>query len=120
MFAAPPKINRVTLNSMNCEKLTEFYSDLGMLFNTEIKDENRKHYTYVYDDLIFEIREVNNENEATKNIIIRFLIDEIDGYIEELQEMGIKIVKESWTTETHKHIFLNDPDGNLIELMTEI
>ncbi len=119
MFAPPPKMNKVTINSMNCEKLIEFYSDLGMLFNTEIKDGDRKHYAYIYDYLTFEIREVNSENEITKNITLRFLIDEIDGYVEGLKEMGIKIVKDSWTTETHQHIYLNDPDGNLIELMTE-
>lgn len=119
MFAPPPMMNKLTINSMNCEKLIDFYCELGILFNTEIKAENEKSYTYINDDFIFEIKEVDNINEVTKNVKIRFLIDEIDGYIEGLKEMGIRIIKESWRTESYQHIQLNDPDGNLIELMTK-
>lgn len=118
MYAPPPRINKVVLKSMNCEKLVEFYFELGMLFHKETNENNRMIYTYVYGDIIFEICEVDNEKETTKNSSLRFVIDEIDGYIDGLKEMGIKIIKDSWTTETHQHILINDPDRNIIELMT--
>jgi predicted enzyme related to lactoylglutathione lyase len=120
MYAAPPKVNTVTINSMNCEQLIEFYFELGILFKTEIIDGTIKYYSYVYEEFTFEIREVTNSEEITKNITLQFQIDEIDGYIDDLKKMGIKIVKDPWKTETHQYIHLNDPDGNLIVLMTEI
>jgi len=114
MFAPPPRLNKVTIKSMNCEKLVEFYFELGIMFHEETDEDDNKIYTYGYGDSIFEIYEVNNENETTKNSTLRFLIDEIDGYIEGLKQKGIRIIKDSWTTETHQHIIINDPDGNLI------
>lgn len=118
MFAPPPKTIRIIINSINSENLINFYSDLGMLFNEKNLENGRKCYTYIYDDFYFEIREVTNEMKTTKNLELRFLIDEIEGYLEGIKEKGINIVKNLWTTENHQHIILKDPNDNIIELMT--
>ena len=118
MFAPPPKTTRIIINSMNCEKLSKFYSDLGMLFFENKNVDGRKHYTYIYNDFYFEIREVINEYEITRNIELRFFIDEIEGYLEDIRKFGLEIIKDLWITENHQHILLKDPNDNIIELMT--
>jgi len=119
MFAEPPKANRISIKSANCKKLVEFYSHFGMLFNVESAADNCGRYTYINDDFQFVILEVKNPNEATTNCSIRFLIDEIDGYLDEPYDLEIRIAKKSWMTDSHQHIKVLDPDGNLIELVTK-
>ena len=119
MFAAPPKITKITLNSVNSKILTEFYSELGMLFNEDISEDGLKIFTYIYDDFFFEIREVEDKNMTSNNLELRFLIDEIEGYRENIKQMDIEVVNDIWETENHQHILLRDPDNNLVELITE-
>ena len=120
MFAPPPKMNLISINSNNCKDQLAFYRELGVLFKTGFNEGERKCYTYTYGDFIFEINEVRTAAKATKNITISFLIDEIDGYLEGLRNLGISIINDSWKTKTHQNIQLIDPDGNLIILMTKI
>lgn len=119
MFAPPPKTIRIVINSINSKDLANFYSDLGMLFNEKSLENGNKCYTYIYDDFYFEIREVLNENEITKNLELRFFIDEIEGYIEVIEKFGLEIIKNPWTTENYQHILLKDPNDNIIELVTK-
>ena len=119
MFAPPPKLVRLVLYSMDCEKLVEFYFCLGMLFYEKADESDSKSFTYIHGGCHFEIHEVLNESEASRNMSFCLLIDEIDGYLDDIRKLGGKVIKDSWFTETHQHIQLEDPDGNLLELMTE-
>ncbi|MCK8522060.1 VOC family protein [Aquimarina sp. D1M17] len=119
MFALPPKMNTLTINSTNCNQLIEFYSKLGMLFTTEVKEGIVRYHTYVYKNLTLEINEVSHHDASTRNVSLQFFINGIDGYIDRLKEKGIKFTKDSWKTETHQHIQLIDPDGNLVELIAK-
>lgn len=115
MFAPPPKMNKISLYSKDSKNLKNFYSEFGMLFNKRDYITNDKQvicYQYVNDNFIFEIIQ---SNKSTNNVSLCFLIDEIDGYLE-----NIDILKNKWVTETHSHIIVKDPDGNSIELMTEM
>lgn len=118
MFAPPPKATRVTIKSTNCNDQIDFYSHLGILFDKDLIEGERRCYTYVYGDFHFEIQEVTNESEASKNLELRFFTDDIQAYLDGLKEMGIQTVKNLWTTKDHQHIQLKDPDGNLVELVT--
>jgi len=119
MFAPPPKANRIILNSVNFKVQVEFYEELGMLFNEAILKNGLKTFTYIYDDFHFEIHEVKLEDNASKNVELRFLIDEIEGYLEGIRQLNIQIIKNVWNSKNHQHILLKDIDGNLIELMTK-
>ena len=99
--------------------LVEFYSELGMLFNESILENGLKAFTYIYDDFQFEIHEVKLESDTSKNLELRFLIDEIEGYLEDFKRLNIQIIKNLWYSKNHQHILLKDIDGNLIELMTK-
>lgn len=119
MFAPPPKMTRIILNSKKCKAQIEFYEKIGMLFHKEIFENGLKKFTYIYDDFQFEIREVRDDNEVSKNLELRFLIDDIEVYLEGVRQIGIQIIKDIWITENHKHIQLKDLDNNKIELMTK-
>ena len=122
MFAPPPKMNRVRIHSINAKELSDFYSDLGMLFFKEVEIINESRiikYSYQYEDLTLEIRQTNDEKNCSKNLDLLFLIDTIDGYLKDFEKHKIEIIKDSWFTETHQHIIIKDIEGNLTELMTE-
>lgn len=119
MFAPPPKTNRTIFNSVNYQAQVEFYEELGMLFNKTILKNGLKTFTYIYDDFHFEIHEVKLGDSVTKNVELRFFVDEIEGYIEGIRRLKIQIIKNLWNSGTHQHILLKDKDGNLIELMTK-
>jgi len=48
---------------------------------------------------------------------IGFLVDDLDGVIEELCALGAKVVVDPWNEGKTRIAFLTDPDGNWIEIM---
>ena len=50
MFAPPPKVNKITLNSMDCKSLIDFYMEIGISFNSKTQEDNRNIYTYINDN----------------------------------------------------------------------
>lgn len=118
MFSPPPVINKISICTTRCKELINFYSELGMSFH--LIDSNKKNncYNYINDEFTFEINEVKNESDATKNIMFKFLIDDINGYIEDIVYNGGQIIKDLWETQAHQHLLIKDPDNNLIELIT--
>ena len=119
MYAPPPEANCIKIYSYHCKNQIDFYDKLGMLFTKTTTEDGRMCHTYIYDDFHFVIQEVSSELEASRNLELRFFIDEIEGYLPGLREMGIEIIKPLWATETHQHIILKDPNGHLVELMTQ-
>ena len=119
MFAPPPLINRVSINSMNCEKLIDFFSTLGMMFNVEVMKNNLSKYTYIHVPFTFQICEVETPAEITKNASLRFLIDDIDGYLDDIEKTDVFDLENSWLSDSYQHILLRDLHGNKVELMTK-
>lgn len=118
MFAPPPEINVISIFSNRCQELVEFYFDIGMLFFPYVNDNGQKCYSYKNDQLIFEIIEVEKLSDATKNIKIRFHIDDVKGYIEDIKIRGFKIIKDFSETDLSANLIFKDFADNSIELIT--
>lgn len=90
-----------------------------MIFNHSVNTNKKNHFVYTNNEFSFEIIEVENKSMASKNLKLQFIIDEIDGYINDIINDGGQIIKNLWTTKSHKHIIIKDPGGNIIELITK-
>ncbi|HEX8546861.1 MAG TPA: hypothetical protein VF691_07860 [Cytophagaceae bacterium] len=120
MFAPPPKINIIAINSMNPEKLIEFYWEFGILFNKERNESGQLFYSYTYDALRFEIYEVFKIEDTSKNLAVTFFIDTIEPYLENLKLKGYKEIVVIWIKDNLQYTRLNDPDGHTIQLVTQV
>lgn len=119
MFAPPPKMTMVIVYSTHPELLVAFYEGSGMLFNKEI-DEHSKlaYYDYLYVPFTFRIAEVRTPEECSRNLSIRFLIDEIEGYVPNIINAKGSVHGSIWVEDGCKHLMIKDPDGNSVDLMT--
>ena len=78
MYAPPPEANCIKIYSYHCKNQIDFYDKLGMLFTKTTTEDGRMCHTYIYDDFHFVIQEVSSELEASRNLELRFFIDEIE------------------------------------------
>ena len=120
MYAPPPKINIIAINSKYPQKLIEFYWEFGILFKKEKDESGLFFYSYNYDDIRFEIHQVFKIEDTSKNLMITFFIDTIDSYLENLKIKEYKEIGYSWIKDNFQYTYLKDPDGHLIHLITEV
>ncbi len=118
MFAPPPQLLTTTITSTKSKILLEFYEDLGMLFNESTDNFGNINYTYIFDKTEFQIQATKDIKKATTNLRLKFLIDEIDDYLNDIESKGGRILKESWSDSHYQYIIIADPDGNTVELIT--
>ena len=96
----------------------DFYEEFGMSFS-EYRDGKRHRKEYKNGNLSFKIIQTEDESKQTKNLKLKFYIDEIKGYLEYLDKYDCEIIKPFWETEKSEHIIISDPDKNHIELETK-
>lgn len=119
MFAPPPQMTMVTVYSSRPALLAAFYEELGMLFNKEVDALSKLvYYDYIYVPFTFRIAEARGADECSRNVSLRFLIDEIEGYIPDIINAKGTVEGEIWVKDGYQHLMVKDPDGNSIELMT--
>jgi predicted enzyme related to lactoylglutathione lyase len=57
---------------------------------------------------------------STKDFMINYRVEDLEGLIEQLKEAGVEITDEMETFEYGKFIHIMDPEGNKIELWEPI
>ena len=115
MFAPPPELISITIYSKNASTMFDFYEEFGMSFS-DYKDGERHREEYKNGNLSFKIIAIEDESKQTKNLKLKFFIDEIKGYLEYLDKYNCEIIEPLWVTEESEHIIISDPDGNFLEL----
>lgn len=119
MFAPPPKLFHISLASERIEELLNFYILIGICFHEETNEQGIKTYTYTNDFFSLQLRETLSHELPTSNLNLKFYIDDVDAYEEDLREIDIFIVKKPWSTEIGRHMIIKDYDGHTIELITK-
>ena len=115
MFATPPELISITIYSKNSSTMFDFYEEFGMSFS-DYKDGERDRKVYKSGNLSFKIIAIEEESQQTKNLKLKFIIDEIKGYLQHLDKYNCEIIEPLWETEESEHIIISDPDGNYLEL----
>lgn len=116
MFATPPKITSIVLRTINLSMMEDFYSSIGIGFNKGIQENGLEKLCYVNNNFKFELVEVKTETEGSKNVEFDILIDEIDGYIEDIEVLGLDVLRKPWNDGSGRHIVFKDPDLHTVTL----
>lgn len=61
-----------------------------------------------------------NDEIKTRGRHVAFQVDEVDHVIQFLQQRDIPLVEKKFSKSGFHQIFMNDPDGNTIEFMSEV
>ncbi|MFD2907397.1 VOC family protein [Flavobacterium ardleyense] len=117
MFAPPPELISITIYSKNASTMLDFYEEFGMSFS-EYNDDGQIRKKYKNGNFSFEIIPIDDEAKQTKNLKLKFRIDEIKGYLEYLEKYKCEIITPLWETKESEHIVISDPDKNHVELET--
>ena len=115
IFAPPPQVFGITLAVEDIKKSLNFYIDFGISFN----EDNQLNYTrYIYDNdgFLFILKQANSPREVTINVTLKFFIDEIDGYVSDIEEAGLVIIKSPWDSSEGRHLTFENFEGNTVEL----
>ncbi len=115
MFAPPPELISITIYSKNASIMFDLYEEFLMSFS-DYKDGERRREVCNNGNLSFKIIAIEDESQQTKNLKLKFFIDEIKGYLEYLDKYNCEIIEPLWETEESEHIIISDPDGNYLEL----
>ena len=119
MFAPPPSFTTITLRTTNTEVMEDFYFQLGMLFNKWTSQDERKFFTYSNDYFEFCLIEVVKEDEVTRNLEFSLVIDEIDGYLEDIKNFNLEIITQPWNENNFRYMTFRDPDGHIVNLKSK-
>jgi len=115
MFANPPKLSSIIIRTNNIEIMENFYFALGMGFNKYCQDNGFKKFNYINDSFKFELLETKQESETSKNLEFELIIDEIDGYLDDIKQFNLEIIAH----QSGSHLIFKDPDGNRVTLTTK-
>lgn len=115
MFARPPKLKSIIINSFKYDELLSFYIELGICFTKFIINKNEYIYKYIDEEMEYIIKPVSDINQQSKNLSLSFDVVDLDGYHEILIEISTENVKKVKLEDGYK-IIAKDPDGNFLEL----
>ena len=119
MIHSTPKVNLLVLRVTDLEKSEDFYQKLGMSFNKHSHGDGPVHLSYENDGFVFELYPLKDGAQPTISTRIGFQVDDVDQYIKTCEEDGIDIVSYPKETEWGRRTVIKDPDGHVIELVSE-
>jgi lactoylglutathione lyase len=118
MFAAPPVANLLVIRSPDIDRAVTFYQQMGMQFDRHAHGKGPEHYASDICGFVFEIYPQRNSDDTTTNTRIGFSVDDVDGVVSLLREIGATIVTEPTDTEWGRGAVARDFDGHTIQLVT--
>ena len=116
MFAPPPQVSSISLAVENLQNSLDFYLDLGIVFDKEIQSDYTR-CTYNNNGFLFIIHQAKSPREVTTNLSLKFFIDDIDGYLPDIENAGLVILKNPWDSSEGRHMIYQDFENNIVELI---
>ena len=95
----------------NLEQSFKFYRDqLG--FQVIRRDDTHKFISFEFNNSIFMIEEKPEWVQPTQGIVLRFVVDDLETYYQELQNKGVEISKALAVKDYGaSRFYIKDPDG---------
>ncbi len=111
-------LSLIVLRARDVETAKQFYSSLGLTFAQEKHGNGPSHYATELGSFVFEIYPCR---PGQPNVPLRlgFRVRLLDGIVALLRERGTKIVSEVQSTRDGFRAVVEDPDGNVVELLSE-
>ena len=91
---------------------------MGMTFARHSHNKGPEHFASEVCGFIFEIYPQRNAGDTTTNTRLGFSVDDVDGTINLLIEIGATIMVQPTDTEWGRRAVVRDFDGHTVELVT--
>lgn len=107
----------IVLRTPDPEKLSAFYTMLGMQFEYHQHDTGPFHYAAILGTMVLEIYPLTKtQTETVKNLRLGFAIDRFEDIITHFQENNIELPFTTRQTDFGLMTVITDPDGRKVEL----
>lgn len=111
------EIRLLVVRTTDMERLTDFYSLLGLTFEYHKHGKSPYHYSAIIGNTTLEIYPLTkSQTEADKELRLGFSVENFDSTIQFLREKDITFLSEPMQTEYGFMTIVKDPDGRKIEL----
>ncbi len=114
-----PRLSLVVIRSTDPARLAQFYSGLGMSFQTEQHGKGPLHYVSTDSDITFEIYPRQADEPTTTSTRLGFTTVSLDVVLNALISYGGKITSPPSTNPSSRRAVVTDPEGHKVEI-TEI
>lgn len=129
-MASVKGIGGVFIYSQDAERLVRWYDEILGLVMESMPDEGAWFTVFFTRDIdtsivrenpVFAIRQAEGKlAETNRGFILNLRVDDLDRFLTELREKGVAIENKILEWERGKHAWINDLDGNQIELYEEL
>ncbi len=107
----------LVIRTSDIERLSEFYSLLGMTFRYHMHGNSPYHYSTTVGKTVLEIYPLaKTQSIIDNNLRLGFSLDNFEDSIQGLRQNEVVFVKEPMQTEFGFMAIIQDPDGRKIEL----
>jgi predicted enzyme related to lactoylglutathione lyase len=111
------ELRLLVIRTSDSKKLSDFYSQLGFLFDYHKHGNSPYHYSATIGKTVLEIYPLTKtQNEADKNLRLGFMIEKFDLIVQNLKNIPTVFVSEPTETDFGFMAIIEDPDGRKIEL----
>ncbi len=110
--------NLLVLRSPDIHRAEAFYRQLGLLFLPHRHGNGPEHYTSTVNGFVFELYPLRPDDLPTTNVRIGFSVDDVDGIVELVTEVGAQLVVSPCDSEWGRRAVVKDLDGHTVELVT--
>ena len=112
-------INLIVLKVQNIERSKIFYSQFGLIFQSEQHGNGPQHYSCIINGLVFELYPAStNLNNPTQNIRLGFHVENLSQLFETIFDAEKIITPPQNTLFGFRAVIMNH-DGHIIELTEE-
>lgn len=111
-----PRLKLIVVRSTKMEKTVEFFTIMGMRFQSEKHGNGPVHFSAEFDDLVFEIYSVKNLGESDRTTRLGFAVNDPVAVIAEIKSRGFSVVEELKETNWGIRAVVRDPDDRPIEV----
>jgi len=107
----------LVIRTPDIERLSKFYTLLGLTFDYHKHDKSPYHYSATIDKTVIEIYPLTKtQTEPDKSLRLGFSLDSFEETIDLLKQQGIIFTSDVEKTEFGIMVIIEDPDGRKIEL----
>jgi len=107
----------LVIRTPGIERLSKFYTLLGLTFDYHKHDKSPYHYSATIDKTVIEIYPLTKtQTEPDKSLRLGFSLDSFEETIDLLKQQGIIFTSDVEKTEFGIMVIIEDPDGRKIEL----
>jgi len=109
-------LNLIVIRSTDFDHSAQFYQALGLTFVKHRHGNGLDHLSCELGHVVFEIYPRTSESDSTVFTRLGFRVPSVDGAVEQLQKIGVKVISPPKDSPWGRRAVVDDYDGHRVEL----